>query len=217
MCFSATASFTAAGFLLGLGTITVRAARQRRQLPFAAIPLLFAVQQLSEGIVWWTFAHDAPWLNAAMTQLYSFFSHVLWPVYIPLAALLMEPVAWRRRVLQAVTLAGLAVGLFLLYVMVESPIVSRPTGGHVEYVSPHFFAALTMTLYLLSTTVSLLLSSQRGVRRFGMLALVSFAAAYGVYATWFISVWCFFAALLSSVIAVHFFQTTANPIGRSSA
>lgn len=195
----------------------MRAARQRRELPLASIPLLFGVQQLSEGIVWWTFEHDAAWLNAAMTQLYSFFSHVLWPVYIPLAALLMEPVAWRRRALQAGALAGVAVGLYLLYAMIESPIVSRPTGGHVEYESPHFFATAATALYLLSTTASLLLSSQRGVRRFGMLALVSAAAAYGVYASWFISVWCFLAALLSSVIAVHFFQTNTNSIGRNSA
>ena len=49
MCFSATASFSAGAFLLGLGTLTLKsamAAKQRRALPFAAIPLLFAAQQL---------------------------------------------------------------------------------------------------------------------------------------------------------------------------
>ena len=39
---------------------------------------------------------------------------------------------------------------------------------------------------------------------FGVLALSSFAAAYFFYATWFISVWCFFAALLSTVVYLHF-------------
>ena len=210
MCFSATASFTAGAVLLGVGTLTLRSAlasrhsRQRCDLPFAAIPLLFAIQQLIEGVIWLTFRFDAPLLNSVMTHVYSFFSHVLWPVYVPAAVLLMEPAGWRRRGLIAFVAAGAALGAYLLYVLVAFPIVSRPTGQHIEYVSPHFFAAVTMTLYLLSTAVSPLLSTHRMVVVFGVLALLSFGAAYAFYATWFISVWCFFAALLSAVIYLHF-------------
>ena len=207
MCFSATASFSAGALLLGIGTLTLRSAlatRQRRALPFAAIPMLFAVQQLTEGVIWLTFTEEATRLNAVMTHVYSFFSHVLWPVYVPVAVLLIEPERWRRRGLAAFAAAGAAVSAYLLYVLVAFPVVSRPTGQHIEYDSPHFFAAVTMTLYLLSTAISPLLSTHRMVGVFGVLALLSFGAAYGFYATWFISVWCFFAALLSSVIYLHF-------------
>ena len=203
MCFSATASFSAGALLLGLGTLTLKSARRPRELPFAAIPLLFAIQQLSEGVIWLTFSDDAPLLSAVMTHVYSFFSHVLWPVYVPMAVLLIEPPGWRRQALLAFVAAGVAVGAYLLYVLAAFPVVSRPTGQHIEYVSPHFFAAVAMTLYLLSTTVSLLLSTHRTVKVFGVLALLSFAAAYYFYATWFISVWCFFAALLSAVVYLH--------------
>jgi hypothetical protein len=201
MCFSATASFAAGGFLLGLGTVTLRLARTPRERPFAAIPLLFAIQQFIEGVIWLTFSHDAPLLNTVMTHAYSFFSHVLWPVYVPVAVLLIEPPGRRRRMLLAFVVAGLVVGSYLLYVLAMYPVVSRPTGRHVEYVSPHFFA---MTLYLLSTSVSLLLSTHQVVKLFGVLALLSFAAAYYFYAVWFISVWCLFAALMSAVICLHF-------------
>ncbi len=204
MCFSATASFSAGVVLLGVGTLTLRAAHHRRELPFAAIPLLFAIQQLSEGVIWLTFRYDAPLLNAVMTHVYSFFSHVLWPVYVPLAVLLIELPGWRRRALRGFVAAGLAVGVYLLYFLVTYPVVSRPTGQHIEYVSPHFFAALAMTLYLSATTVSPMVSTHRMVKVFGVLALMSFAAAYYFYARWFISVWCFFAALLSAVIYLHF-------------
>lgn len=37
-------------------------------------PLLFAVQQLRRGVIWWTFSHDAPLLNSVMTHVLSFFS-----------------------------------------------------------------------------------------------------------------------------------------------
>ena len=204
MCFSATASFSAGVVLAALGTLTLRAAHHRRELPFAAIPLLFAIQQLTEGVIWMTFRHEAPLLNSVMTHLYSFFSHVLWPIYVPVAVLLIEPLRWRRAALLGFVAAGLVAGVYLLYVLLAFPVISRPTGQHVEYVSPHFFAATVMTLYLLAATVSPMFSSHRLVKVFGVLALLSFAAAYGFYTTWFISVWCFFAALLSAVIYLHF-------------
>ena len=204
MCFSATASFSAGAVLLGIGAFTLKSARRPRELAFAAIPLLFAIQQLVEGVIWLTFRVEAPLLNSVMTHAYSFFSHVLWPAYVPLAVWLIEPPGRRRHVLLVFAAGGVAVATYLLYILVAFPVVSRPTGQHVEYVSPHFFAAVTMTLYLLSTTTSPLFSTHRMVKVFGALALLAFGAAYYFYAQWFISVWCLFAALLSAVIYLHF-------------
>ena len=207
MCFSATASFSAGALLLGIGTLTLRSAmatHQRNALPFAAIPLLFAIQQLTEGVIWLTFTADAPLLNWVMTHVYSFFSHVLWPAYVPLAVLLLEPPGRRRNLLVVFAAAGFAVAAYLLFMLMVFGVVSKPTGQHVEYDSPHFYAALTMTLYLLSTTTSPLFSTHRMVKAFGALALLAFGAAYYFYAQWFISVWCLFAALLSVVIYLHF-------------
>ncbi|MEO6437337.1 MAG: DUF6629 family protein [Tepidisphaeraceae bacterium] len=209
MCFSATASFSAGAVLLGLGTLTLKSASRPRELPFAAIPLLFAIQQLSEGVIWLTFRYEAPQLNTVMTHVYSFFSHVLWPAYVPMAVLLIEPAGWRRRTLLVFVAAGVAVGAYLLHVLVAFPVVSRTIGQHVEYVSPHFFAAAVITLYLLSTAFSPILSTHRMVKVFGVLALSSFALAYVFYATWFISVWCFFAALLSAVVYLQFLPRKA--------
>ena len=106
MCFSATASFSAGAVLLVIGSLTLRSASRPRELAFAAIPLLFAIQQLIEGVIWLTFRVDAPLLNSVMTHLYSFFSHVLWPVYVPVAVVLMEPAGWRRRALTAFVAKG---------------------------------------------------------------------------------------------------------------
>ena len=217
MCFSATASFSAGAVLLGLGTLTLKSARHPRELAFAAIPLLFAIQQLTEGVIWLTFRYEAPQLNTVMTHVYSFFSHVLWPAYVPVAVLLIEPVGRRRRALLAFVAAGVAVGAYLLYVLVSFPVVSRTIGQHVEYVSPHFFAAAVITLYLLSTAFSPILSTHRMVKVFGVLALSSFAAAYAFYATWFISVWCFFAALLSAVVYLHFVLRNTRDIAMAPA
>jgi len=38
---------------------------------------------------------------------------------------------------------------------------------------------------------------------FGIAAFVSAVAAYVAYTTWFISVWCFFATVLSVLVLLH--------------
>ena len=98
---------------------------------------------------------------------------------------------------------GTVVGGFLLYGMVVNPIVAQPIGKHINYESPHFYIAAVMLGYLAATTVSQMLSRHRWVRWFGVLALASAIVAYMAYAQWFISVWCFLAALLSGVIYLH--------------
>jgi len=204
MCFSATASFTAGVALLVVGTVTIRRAGKSAGLPFAAIPLLFGTQQILEGALWLTFPAEAPLWNMVLTYVYSFFSHVLWPVYVPIAVLLIEPTPWRRKVLAAIAVAGAAIGLYLLYFLIRLPLVAQVTGRHIAYLSPHFYAVEAMTLYLLGTCLSSLFSSHRSVRWFGVAAFLSFIAAYAFYAAWFISVWCFFAAVLSCIVLLHF-------------
>ena len=51
MCFSAGASFSAAAFLAAIGFLSIKHAPKRLKF-FAAIPLLFAIQQFSEGLLW---------------------------------------------------------------------------------------------------------------------------------------------------------------------
>jgi hypothetical protein len=206
MCFSATASFTAGVALLGMGAVAGVRARRATELPFALIPGLFGVQQLIEGALWLTFPDRAPLANIVLTHAYSFFSHVLWPIYVPIAVLLAEPGGRQRKLLMAIAVAGAAVGLYLLYFLVTEPIVSEVVGGHISYRSPHFYAAPVMTLYVLATCVSSLVSSCPTVRLFGAATLVALLAAYAFFAFWFISVWCFFAAVLSLIVLVHVFR-----------
>lgn len=204
MCFSATASFTAGVPLLIVGVMTISRVKNRKDLLYALIPMMFAIQQLIEGALWLTFPDSAPLLKMVLTYAYSFFSHVLWPMYIPVAVLLLEPVAWRRKVLIAIALAGTFIGLYLLYYLVRFPIEAEVIDHHIVYISPHFYALYAMGLYLLGTCISSLFSSHRMVKLFGVAAFVSFMLAYAIYATWFISVWCFFAAILSWIVLLYF-------------
>ncbi|MEY2115202.1 MULTISPECIES: DUF6629 family protein [Rhodanobacter] len=202
MCFSATASFTASAALAGIGLLGLRRVPDRRYRLLAWIPLLFAAQQFTEGLVWMSYPWAAPGLRGVATQVYSVFSHLLWPVYVPWAVRAIEPGTQRRRWLGLLAMGGLASAAFLAWGMVATPIHVAPVGGHLEYASPHFFLPLSLTLYLAATTLSLAISSRPLVQVFGLLAMISAAVAYAVYARWFISVWCFYAAAVSLIVYI---------------
>lgn len=206
MCFSATASFTAGTALVALGAFAVRQVRRPSELPFALIPALFGIQQLIEGALWMTFSNPNAELNHWLTDIYSFFSHVLWPFYVPLAVLLLEPVGWRRKALLGITVAGAAASLYLLYFLVMEPTVSRVVGHHIDYISRHFYIGEVLTIYVLATCGSSLLSGHPAVRWFGVATSVSLVLAAVVYSAWFISVWCFLAATVSVFILLHFYR-----------
>lgn len=203
MCFSATASFAASGVLAGLGVLTLRRVKRPQDRALAAIPVLFAIQQALEGVVWLGLHGTTPALLNPATQAYSLFSHVLWPVFVPVAVWSADLSGLRRRWLTGFMLCGLLVGLYLLYAMLANPIVALSVGHHIDYESPHFYVGAVMVFYLAATAVSPMFSSHQWVRLFGLLMLVSAGAAYLAYARWFISVWCFGAALMSVAIYLH--------------
>lgn len=204
MCFSAAASFVAGAALVAGGVATLRLASRPSEMPFAAIPLLFGIQQLIEGLIWLSFRDASPLPNPPLTFAYSLFSHVLWPIYVPFAVHLQESVPWRRRALVATQVAGIVVGLYLLYFLVQYPVISRVLGKHIVYESPHFYIGAVMALYLSATCVSSMLASHRTIRLFGALSLVTFLAAYAIHAATLVSVWCFFAAILSLIVYTYF-------------
>ena len=203
MCFSASASFIAGTALSVTGIATLTISKAKKDRPFAIIPLLFGIQQLMEGVIWLSFSHDLPLLRQVMTYLYSLFSHVLWPVYLPFAVGVMETVQWRKKIILALGLAGIAVGLYLLYFILKFPVVAELAGRHIVYVSPHFYQVPVMIIYLSATSVSCLFSSHRFVKLFGVLLFLTFLAAYKIHALTLVSVWCFFAAILSLLIYLH--------------
>jgi len=210
MCFSATASFIAGISLSLLGVATVKMAGRKAEIPFAMIPLLFGAQQIVEGILWLSFRFDAPLLNVTMTYLFTLFSHVLWPIYVPFSIGLMESVAWRKKVISAFLITGIAVGLYLLYFIVRFPVTSE-VHEHMVYVLPYVKEHPVLEFYLAATCIAPFFSSHKIINIFGVLALLLFMGAYWFYTVAFFSMWCFFAAILSAVIYLHFkFENKPN-------
>ncbi|MCK5745954.1 MAG: hypothetical protein KAH44_07045, partial [Oricola sp.] len=90
MCFSATASFSAAAVLGAVGAATLAQRPRPRDLAFAAIPAIFAAHQAIEGAIWLHIDGGSA-IPYALIAAYLLIAQVLWPAYIPLSVILMEP------------------------------------------------------------------------------------------------------------------------------
>ncbi len=205
MCFSATASFVASGALATAGVATLAKVHDKKAIPFAMIPLLFGVQQAIEGFVWVSFGTTE--FNFVTTYAYSLFSHVFWPIFLPIAVFLMETDTNHRRILKGFIGVGFFTGLYLLYSITVEPVTSSIVNHSIAYDSPHLYPTITLVIYLFATCGSCFMSSHKLVRILGALIFVSFLIAGWIYAESFLSVWCFFAALLSMVVYVHVWKT----------
>lgn len=52
MCYSATANSVGGSIVGGVGILTLLRVRELKEVPLASFPLLFALHQLIEGVVW---------------------------------------------------------------------------------------------------------------------------------------------------------------------
>jgi hypothetical protein len=214
MCFSATASFTAAGVIGAIGIVTLSRARSPRELPLAAAPLLFALQQATEGMLWLQLplAPDGS-ISTGLTLIYLLFSNVFWPVFAPLAVLLVEPGAGRRRLMAFGLAAGTAVAAYLLWTILALPHEALIRDGHIVYVTQTRQTLLVAAGYVAAVSLPLLVSSQRTVAILGAIVFAGCAIAYAFYWEGFVSVWCFFAAGGSAAILFHFEKQRRERLG----
>src|SRR5579864_5420627 len=204
MCFSAPASFVTAGLTGAIGIIALTRVSEPRQLPFAATPLFFAVQQGIEGLLWLDLplAPDG-YLSSALTFVYLFFAEAFWPVYAPVAVWLIEPSAHRRLLMVVCLGAGAGVGTYLMWWILGHPHLATIQDYHIVYGTGYRQPDAVGVAYIAATGLPLLLSSRRTVVVLGAIVLVGLVVAYALYWEAFISVWCFFAAAASVAILCH--------------
>lgn len=230
MCFSSTASFTAAGLLLPVGIQALRlcpSELRAQRLPLALCPLLFGLQQGLEGLVWLGLEPGRPpWLPQGAALAYLFFAYAFWLAWMPWCALRFagggaaagagaraaaggEPqgaalaLAWQRGLL----LLGLLMGLSLWLPLLLDPSQLQPQAWHGNLIYPSDPPLLPLLgagqgslLYGLLVSLPLLLCLSRRLRLFAAALLLSFALAWFGYRHAFVSSWCFFSALLSPLL-----------------
>lgn len=211
MCFSATASFTAATVLMPVAAYTIGTAWKvdKRYLGFAVFPLFFGIQQFLEGGIWLGIAQP----DAAIVHLYAlgflFFAYFVWPFLVPFAAFLIELDKARKRIFLGLSVFGFLLGVSLFVPLLFNPdwVPLRVVNHSIDYNSQLIWEgilpyAIIRVVYAGIVCLPLLWSSERQIRIFGVIITLSVIAGFAFAHYAFTSVWCFMAAIVSGYILV---------------
>lgn len=205
MCFSTTASFSAAAILGAGGVISMKKANKRSQFMFASIPFLFGIQQAIEGFLWMALRNaEYSEYKELLSYLFLIFAQILWTTWIPLSVLLIEPEERRRNILKIIAVIGIAASLVFGYRLFAFPIGVEIHDHHIQYFTGTvgYFQSFGKVFYILAILLPPFISSVKYMFPLGLLQTASVLLTKFFYEQYLISVWCFFAACLSIMIVM---------------
>jgi hypothetical protein len=198
MCFSASFSFAASGGLTLLGAASYATAPKGRRI-LVAIPLLFGVQQAFEGTQWLYLNQGSS--SPAAAYGFLLFALITWPIYIPWSVFVLDKSS-RKEVRWFIAL-GTLVALYFAGLLLTQPVEVFEHSGSIRYTFGYRGHQLVTPAYLLAVIGPLFISGIRAFRWFGGgIATLAFVA-WRLYNLNFISVWCFFSAIVSSMFFAY--------------
>ena len=203
MCFSPEADLVVGVGLLPVAVMALREVRHPRELPFALLPLLFALHQLVEVLVWPdTGGSVCPGVQEAASLAYVFFALPVLPILVSSAVLLLEPRDQRLRIAPFVVL-GAVVTTYLTSVVVSGSVQVEVHPHALVYRVGLNQPELWTTAYVVAVVGPSLASGYRSIVALGAVNLVGLIAVAVFYVTAFASLWCVLAACSSVLVVVH--------------
>ena len=208
VCFSATVNFAGSIVLGTAGVVTLTKVKHRRELLFAALPLLFAIHQFIEGFVWLGLDGTlSPAVAHNMGAAFMLYAQGLLPLLAPLSILLFEPnKKSRRRMLPFLVLGG-ATTLYILWALTAFPLQVYVKQNSIVYMNQATNNTAVAILYLVVTCGALFFSEIRMMVVFGAANLVILLIVMAVKRYAFTSVWCAYAAAASVIILAYFWRS----------
>lgn len=211
MCFSAGASFGAGAILSVVGVASIRKAESPSQIPFASIPFIFAVQQITEGFLWLSLTDPAyASLQQDATYNFLFFAQVVWPIWAPFAIMKLEPKERQRTFEKVLVGIGAFVSVYLAYCLVSYHVEAKVVGYHVTYEQdyPSVLGRYGGLLYVVATVAPPFFSRIKRMWILGATVLISYVITTVLYTDYIVSVWCFFASIISIAVYVIMYNLT---------
>lgn len=216
MCFSASASIGAGVVLTVIGVATIKKANKTIKLmPFACIPFLFGIQQMAEGVLWLTLPSSKwPMVQLIATNVFLVFAQVVWPILVPVALLLLDRDSIVKNYHKVFVIIGFIVGTYMAYCLASIGASAEIVGHHIAYQQnyPTTFRGFGITLYALATVGPPLISQVKRMWILGLTILVSYVVTAILYDHYILSVWCFFA----SIISLSIYLIISNVASRSA-
>ena len=202
MCFSAEASFGASAIILTIGIVSIRKSSTVPQKILSCLPLIFSLQQFAEGILWLSLSHPSlsHWDKIA-TYAFLIFAQVVWPIFMPFSVMLLETEINIKKRLSVFLVLGIIVSFYLSYCLIFYKVQASISCSHIRYdVYYPIHLKNSGIIYLIAAVIPPIMSSIKRLRLLGVIIFLSYAVTKIFYEYYFISVWCFFAAIVSIVV-----------------
>jgi hypothetical protein len=213
VCFSPEADFVAGAAVAGVGVETLGRVRTRRELIVGALPLLFGLHQLVEGLVWLGLRGQVSrGLGDAAKVAYVAYAHAVLPAIVPLGFMLLEPDRRRSRVMMVMACAGALLGGYLLWQITAYPVGAHEQARCIDYTTHTPNDVVIALLYVGVTCGPALISSRRYLRWFGLVSLVGVIVTAVVRVDELTSLWCVYVAIVSVLILEHFRWQRASEV-----
>jgi hypothetical protein len=208
VCFSATVNFAGSAVLGAAGVTTLAKVKHRRELLFAAMPILFAVHQFIEGFVWLGLDGIlSPAVAHNMGAAFMLYAQGLLPLLAPLGVLLFEPDARSRQRMVPFVVLGGAVTLYILWALTAFPTLVYVQKNSIVYMNQATNNTIVASLYVVVTCGSLFFSQIRMMVFFGAANLAILLIVMMIKRYAFTSVWCAYAAVASVIILGYFWTS----------
>ncbi len=180
---------------------------KKEYLLIASFIFLFSLQQAVEGFIWLSFRKGNIEDIQLLSKIFLSFSSLIWPVLSPLAVALIETSYLKRRLLAIYTLLGLVFGcsIYLPLLLYDGWLDARIVNYSIFYdarfiYDPYISKDVLGLVYAAVIIGPMLISGDRHIRLFGLIVFMSGLFASFFYYHAFISVWCFFAGIVSLYI-----------------
>jgi len=210
VCFSPGADAIVGTVVAGVGIDALRHVREKDEIPLASIPLVLGLHQLTETFVWLGLRGEvAESIVRAAMGAYLVVAFSVLPVLIPTAVGLVERSRYRRWVIFGCGTVGAIVAAAFTIALGQGPINVAIDGHHIAYYveSLDQSGGPLTAFYVLATCGALLASSHRDLELMGALNLAAVPILAALTMSGFASLWCFWAAIVSVVIAAHLRRT----------
>ncbi|WP_345994039.1 DUF6629 family protein [Sulfurimonas sp. HSL-1716] len=198
-------NFIFSGIIGIVGIKTLRKVSAPEEVIFASLPLLFALHEFTQGFVWLgVYGHIEPRALEIAESIFVFYAQGLLQFLVPLAIWLIEPKGFRRDLIAILMIAGALLSAYTLWGLSVQPTTVYLKNHLLVYVNPTTDHHWIGVIYALTTCGSLLLSRDISIQLFGWLNFFGINLVYWITPYALTSLWCLYAAIVSTVLYLHF-------------
>lgn len=219
MCFSASASFIAGTVLTSIGVASVNKVNKKEYYLFASIPIIFGIQQMTEGFIWIGLNDPEKGYSAQLSSyLFLFIAQVVWPTWVPLSILFLDKKERHKSIQKLLVILGAALSMYMCYCLYWFHIEAKIIDHHIAYLQeyPIHNKYYVIATYGIVTILPALMSQTKNVWILGVALLLSYLITAIFYKSFTLSVWCFFAAIISANVYLIILQIRTQQSSRDA-